>query len=95
MGATEVAIGAHVEIVMGLMVEHQLGPSFLQAEVNNGIKHDTYRKHTGHGSNANVENLGIAASLSKAPSSFAPASKSRESEAAMVNRQWSMVNGKP
>ena len=51
------AVGAHVEIVMGLMVEHQLGPSFLQAEVNNGIRHVSYRKHTGHGSNANVENL--------------------------------------
>ncbi len=57
MGVAEIAVGAHVEIVMGLMVEHQLGPSFLQAEVNNGIKHDTYRKHTGHGSNANVERV--------------------------------------
>ena len=43
MGAAEIAVGTHVEIVMGLMVEHQLGPSFLQAEVNNGIKHDTYK----------------------------------------------------
>jgi hypothetical protein len=40
-------------------VEHQLRPCLLQPEVTNAIKHDTYRHHSRHGGNANVENLRI------------------------------------